>query len=756
MMSAKEMEGDGNMTEEDMTDKEFLITVAEALRSVCDGARTEDGVGFNKYDAQHVRGILKEHEEYENLATSKWRSLKKGLIKYKGQIENMGYDYDRIPSMSFEEKVVHDDVEVELKTNGDTEIWIATPYNEDFVSKLKYKVDEYNRRFDWDSKSWIVTVKPNSNDSQKAIETIEEHFDVEIDIDIPEVEFGTATSSEDECIRLDTYYDEDFVSEVKKFDDREYDSSRKDWLVDFSSLDEIDKFYELVEEWNVEVDSSAQIYIDERKEKLLEEEMKHQEMVELSKQKSIQSDYEVPLPNPELELYDFQKYAVKMMDKREKGLIADEMGAGKTVEVLAHLYNRPERRPVLVVVPSSVKINWKREITKWTESKEEDIEVLRGYEGDIDASKSWYVINYAILPKRIDSIKELDYEAVIFDESHYIKNHEAQRTKASLELADDTEHVYALSGTPMPNRPIELWTQLQSLKPEEEDFKSLWGYNGSPSFAKKYCNAKQTKWGWDVNGASNLDELYRKLRENVMVRRKKEDVLDELPEKRRITVPLDITNKKEYNEAVKNFRGWMKDKEPNNTDWKNAEHLAKIEKLKQLAVEGKKENMFDWLDDMVEQTEKLVIFAHHTDMQNEIYERYKDISVKITGGMSGDSRQETVDEFTDGEAEVCVVSLIAGGEGINLQVADRLVFTEVNWTPKEHNQAEDRIHRINQENRCDVYYLLADGTIEESIFNLINEKQKSIDEAIDGVTDESQKGMIVDVVEDMMEDDNDE
>jgi len=633
-----------------------------------------------------------------------------------------------------------------IKRNN--ELWYAlyTPYNEGFKGTLKRNIHYTKREFDWNRKAWLVKVTFSKEEIKEAFRIIKNYFEINIDVEIPDIPFGKVFVEDDKLV-FDVDYDEDFINDIKQSLGGIFDKKTKNWYVSISKESKIDEVYRIIEEYNIKEDDDIDEYIENVKNQLIEERKKRRELAELSKQKSLNEDYEVSLPDDDdLELYPFQKYAIKMLDLRKKGLIADEMGLGKTVEVLTHLYNHQQWRPVLVIVPSSVKINWKREISKWTESSEDDICVLTGQNGNITRKKDWYIVNYAILHHRLEELLKLDYKAMIIDESHYIKNYKAKRTKSVKKLSENVEHIYCLSGTPMPNRPIELWSQINILNPKVEDFKTLWGNKNSKGFAKKYCNAHENKWGWDVDGASNLDELYNKLRKSVMIRRRKKDVLDELPDKRRLLVPLEIDNRSEYQQAEQNFTQWMNKYNPI-SNWEEAEILVRMEKLKQIAWKGKYKQMIKWVNDMLEHGDKTVIFAHHRELQSKLYEEYEDISVKIAGGMNDNDKQDAIDEFTNNDdIRLCITSTQAGGTGINLQVSSRAVFTEIGWTSSEHNQAEDRIHRIGQEEQCDIYYLMAENTIEEEIFNLINQKQQKIDEAIDGIVDDSKKGIMMEIL----------
>lgn len=726
-------------------EKELILDMYNTLVGVCDGAETRDGKGFNSFDARFVRELMEKYQEDDSLTLKQWKALAKVLLKYRKQLTNLGHsptDLKKIKFGSIEKKKG-----VKIKVKEDVLI-IDTPYDEKWLKEFKREIPKDNRVWNNTGKIWRIDIR-NKEIAERAIEITEKHFDVEFDANIPDVPFGEARVESSRVV-LETEDNDEFLKRIKGFTKREYDDTEFIWSVEPTSLEEVEELEDILEEWDIDVYPDVYQYLEEKWMKFKEEKEKKKELVELSKQKSLEEDYEVDLPSDDLTLYPFQKFGVKLLDIRGKALLADEMGLGKSVMTLAHLYNHQERRPIILIVPSSVKINWKREILKWTDSGDDDIVVLEGEEGEIEKGKSWYIVNYAVLHHRLEQLEEINYKGIVVDESHYIKNKEALRTKATRKLAEETDHVYCLSGTPMPNRPVELWQQLDILDPIEEDFQTFWPDDdlGTRGFAKKYCNATKVKFGWDVNGAQNLDELQRKLRESIMIRRRKSDVLEELPEKQRFRIPMQLDNRSKYNDVVRNFKQWMRERDKEK-DWGHAEVAVKMEKLIQVAWKGKYDYMIDWIQDTLSQVDKLVVFAHHKELQSLLYEDFKENAVQLVGGMSSTQRQDVIDKFTnDDDVKLIIASMKSGGEGINLQVASTAVFTEIGWTPSQHKQAEDRIHRMGQENdSVNIYYLMAEDTIEETIYKTINRKQKVVDEAIDGIVEEDKKGVIMEVLE---------
>jgi len=459
------------------------------------------------------------------------------------------------------------------------------------------------------------------------------------------------------------------------------------------------------------------------------------------------------------ELFPFQKAGVEYAVKTKRVIIADEMGLGKTIEALATVEHL-KAFPAVVVCPATVKINWAREAKKWLPDR--SVEIWSGRNSS-DNPADIIVLNYDILDARLEDLLALNPQAVILDESHYVKNHKANRTRAALKLGKKVNIKLCLTGTPVLNRPNELISPLNFLG-HLESFGGFW------HFVNHYCGAHRGYFGWDFSGATNLDELHEKLKATCFVRRRKEDVLPELPEKVRAIIPIEIDNQDEYNKAERDLIAWVGQKAIEDVDFlgeienfseeeqklakrertqeaqqraRNAEHLVKIEALKQLAVKGKLKSVIDWIRDFVEVDGRLVIFAHHREVVETLYKEFSDSAVMIIGGESTEKRQEAIDKFQNDEScRLAICSIKAGGTGITLTAASNVAFIELGWSPADHDQAEDRLHRIGQKNSVTCYYLLAANTIEEKIAALIDKKRGVVDATTDGIETEVEQGIL--------------
>ncbi len=447
---------------------------------------------------------------------------------------------------------------------------------------------------------------------------------------------------------------------------------------------------------------------------------------------------------PKLRRFSYQLKAVRKIEHfKGRALLADEMGLGKTVEALLWLKKYPKRKPVIVVCPAFLKWMWEAFVHDILKIRCDVLQGTSPSKTGLMGKHSFVIINYEILQYWVPYLKKLKPKALLMDECHYQKTPGAKRTKAIKSLTKKIPYVIAIGGTPLVNRPIELWTTLRLLRPDI--FKSKLQYT------IRYCNRKWTPWGWDVSGATHLKELHKILNSTMMIRRLKRDVLKELPDKTRHAIPFEI-ERKEYDEAVNNFIRWLTKKSPAKAKRaKRAEQLVKMGYLKRLAAKGKMETVLSWVNTFLEESDgKLVLFCVHRAIIKILHDKYKGICVVVDGGITGKNRKKAVRNFqTNKKIRIFVGNIKAAGLGLTLTAASTLAFVEMNWTPGDHTQAEDRIHRIGQKNAANIYYLVAKDTIEEDLCKLIQKKQKILTAALDGgynanqlnIFDELEKGL---------------
>lgn len=414
-----------------------------------------------------------------------------------------------------------------------------------------------------------------------------------------------------------------------------------------------------------------------------------------------------------MSLYPFQKECVQQIERwNGRCLLALEMGLGKSLTALTWAERHPKLRPVIIVCPASLKINWGREIQKWYPKR--TFQLLEGRSTDKIPKTDYIILNYDILHNWAKLLLTLRPPIIIFDEVHALKNKAARRTKAGVYLARKVPHIIALSGTPVINRPVEFFNILALLKPDM--FDSWWKY------VTRYCAPKRKRYGrgrtfLDTSGAANLEELNTKLLRHVMLRKLKSEVQKELPDKTRTVIPLPLTDRKEYVQALQQ---------------RMINPLQYFGELKRAAVRAKLPAVIEWIADVIEDN-KLVAFCHHHEIVDVLMTKFGKKAVRLTGKENLKQRQKAIDSFqTNPKVKLFVGNMQAAGVGINLTAADHCVFVELGWTPSVHDQAEDRLHRIGQKNTVNVYYLIASDTVEEDVMTLIDKKRTVITQIMDG------------------------
>jgi len=458
--------------------------------------------------------------------------------------------------------------------------------------------------------------------------------------------------------------------------------------------------------------------------------------------------------------FPYQVDGISWLDRVNSGLLADEPGLGKTLQacVAADV-------PALVVCPAAMRVEWAREMNKWRPGLK--VLVVSGrnaydakrYEADV------VVVNYDVLAGHLKALLRRQWATVIADEAHYLKTLKmsrdkyvgSARAKAFVELSSRAKRRFLLTATPIMNRPIELWPLLHLVDADRWD--------SYVSFGKRYCDGYLENLpggrgrAWNFTGSSNSDELHAILAERYMLRRTK-DILP-LPEKSRQTklVALDGAPAKEYDKAAADFLKWVEEQGgPDKVDKAvMALALTKMTALRRLAAVGKVPYAVEWIVNHFEATGRpLVVMGHHRVVTEGIAKELSTLQVqtpsgerrlrigRIVGGMAEAARTADKDAFQAGKIDVIVCSIQAAGVGLTLTAASETLFVERAWRPSDLVQAEDRIWRIGQPNKCTITYLDAAGTIDEVIGEMLLSKQSTIAGVIDGVDlDKEQSAALV-------------
>jgi SWI/SNF-related matrix-associated actin-dependent regulator of chromatin subfamily A-like protein 1 len=470
--------------------------------------------------------------------------------------------------------------------------------------------------------------------------------------------------------------------------------------------------------------------------------------------KATTTDRVIPAPEGQ-KYYPFQAAGIAYMMDRRNTLLGDDMGLGKTVQAIGVFNSDESIKKVLIICPATLKTNWFREFSKWTVRK------TRIGIGDSkicptpDDGFNVCIINYDVLTKH-PKLKKIQWDLLIVDECHKLKNPKTIRGKFIYGeygnpdmLPIQAKRILFLTGTPIVNRPSELFPIISFLDPET--WAKKWKY-----FMSRYCNYNQTRWGCDIKGANpdRLPELQEILRRTIMVRRLKADVLTELPAKTRQIIEIEPTPDMEQyilaeNEAVASKEATYEElkakvelaKAGSEEAYRNA--VKELQSAMQVSFEemarlrhetalAKVPAVIEDIKDFLETGEKVVCFMHHKDCIEKIAKEFSGQAVTLTGDTTQINRQAAIDAFQiDPVIRVFVGSITAAGVGITLTAASTVVFGELDWVPGNVTQAEDRCHRIGQKDAVNVRHIVLNGSLDAKLAKTLVEKQEIIELALD-------------------------
>jgi SWI/SNF-related matrix-associated actin-dependent regulator of chromatin subfamily A-like protein 1 len=422
-------------------------------------------------------------------------------------------------------------------------------------------------------------------------------------------------------------------------------------------------------------------------------------------------------------LEPFQWAGVRYVLDARRAFLADEQGLGKTVEALAAL-EADGAFPAVVVCPASLKLNWERETARWLPHR--SVAVVEGRVA-VPPRAEILILNYELIATQREALALRRPRALVLDESHYVKNPQAKRTRAARRLAESLPRDalrLALTGTPVLNHADELISQLRVLG-RLEDF-------GSGARFKQ-----------QFRGSLTEERLHWHLRRRCFVRRRKAEVLPQLPDKRQVVVPVALDNQREYRLAEDDVIAWLREQPLDLSELNakiaatlRAQRLAQLGTLQRLAARGKLHAALTWIHDFLASGEPLVVFARHVEVQEAVMERFPH-ALHLLGRDTAQAREATVRRFQQEDGRVggnplIVCATRVAAQGITLTRASNVAFLELEWTPAMHDQAEDRCHRIGQHDAVTAWYLLAAGTIDETMARLIARKRGLVAAVTDG------------------------
>ena len=425
--------------------------------------------------------------------------------------------------------------------------------------------------------------------------------------------------------------------------------------------------------------------------------------------------------------FNHQKDGIKFLIKNKKCILADDMGLGKTYQsIVAALESGSER--VLIICPSSLKINWMREVQNFCD----DVSIIQGTHWN---PSRFTIMNYDIL-KNFHTIEERNKEyedwelrreiadfnpdLLILDEAHYIKNHKSKRGAILKDLSKNfnCDRVWLLTGTPIANRPMDYYNLLSII---DSPVANNWVH-----YAKTYCEGMRFKKGgkyvWVTKGASNLGELSTKTKRTIL-RRKKEDVLD-LPEKLITPVYLELQNVDGYKSVWENY---MTKRKLEGKKGNPAKDIVEMTLLRSFIAMETVPYSIEKTEEALELNKKVIIFCNFNDEMDYFLIHFGNKAVSVRGGMTDKQKQMSVDRFQEDDSCMVFVGQIkAAGVGLTLTKAEIVIMNSLDWVPGNHEQAEDRAYRIGQKETVNIYYMLIDDTIDTLVWYILNEKKKVI------------------------------
>lgn len=396
-------------------------------------------------------------------------------------------------------------------------------------------------------------------------------------------------------------------------------------------------------------------------------------------------------------------------------LLADEMGLGKTIQALVAIDRTTDIKSVLVICPKSVRIAWEQESREWIR-RSIDIEIIN-YDRIADSP-----------------LRERQWDLLVCDEAHALKNSAAKRTKAVLGRGGiSARRKLFLTGTPVLNRPSELWTLVHALDPV--------AWPDWLVFVKRFCSARRVCYNgrsfWETRGASNIPLLSERLTSTVMLRRTKGQVLPQIPSKRRQIITLDSPH--EVTQIIQMQWRLLGSLPLSIAEWDRAiDHLrsrpsafSEMAALSAQLADAKVVDVWDHVSNLIESGEKVILFGHHRGPLGRYIDIARDNNIEhavIHGDVTMNDRSAAVERFqTDDRCRLMIAGIRAAGVGLTLTRATYVVMSECDWTPGIMQQAEDRAHRIGLDHPVVIQYIIYDHSIDAARVLCLEEKQTLID-----------------------------
>ncbi|MBD5360693.1 MAG: DEAD/DEAH box helicase family protein [Bacteroides sp.] len=556
--------------------------------------------------------------------------------------------------------------------------------------------------------------------------------------------------------RLSFEYNPELIDLIKRIPSRRWDQSEKVWIVSKKGVYppgyDARWYVEAFAQWAVQKRFCS--HIARRSET-------RDEVYEIPPMQEFVGEHYM-----KLEPYAYQLEGVRYALDHKRCIFGDQPGLGKTLQAIcsvvkAHREAKTygETFPTLVICPAALKVNWKREFKKFAgvdaiilddsnRARWEKFWELKRPDGE--ALSPVFITNYESLKKffvrkvrnssrfTLNSI-EFDerihlFKSVIIDESHKCKSAKTQQAKFVEGICRGKKWVFALTGTPVVNNNTDLIQQLRILGRLDD-------FGGYKQFVARFCDGPKQ--------SSNMKELHYRLWCCCFFRREKAKVLTQLPDKMRQYITCEITNRKEYQDAEDNFLKYLRQYKHADDDKiaraMRGEVMVRMGILKEIAARGKVKAVADFIHDVIDGGEKLIMFAYLKEVVMALKEEFPD-AVTVTGSDNIMQKQNAVDRFqNDPECKLIILNYKSGGTGLTLTSSSRVGFIEFPWTYSDCEQAEDRAHRNGQKNAVNCYYFLGDKTIDEYMYKVIQIK-KDIANEVTGTTTQIDEDIVNNVM----------
>lgn len=438
-----------------------------------------------------------------------------------------------------------------------------------------------------------------------------------------------------------------------------------------------------------------------------------------------------PVPHERLPkgLRPYQIKGVEFLEATKgRGILSFFMRGGKSITALSWVFLHKDKLPLLIVCPATAKIGWQREIKKWSDYESLIIYGKTPY--DLPKDIPIYIINYELLFDWKETIKKHKIETIIVDECQYVSNkfykkkERVKRTSAFVFLAKKIKHIIPLSGTPFTTCPAQFYTVLNVIRPDL--------FSNRHEYLDTFCDPEYTYFGLEYKGVSNLRKL-RSLLALCMIRYRKEDVLDDLPEEQHIIVPLEV-DKKVYAKEAREYEEWLS----HNIEASEEEIGRRVNLIKSISYSEKRPQILEWIRNFIENQSKLVIFCYHRDVCEDLHNSFKDTSVLLYGGMTAQKKQNAIDSFqNDAKISIFIGQVDSASTAISLSVSDTVAFVEMPLTAGSLKQARERIFLPGDGKKSlAFYYIVMGGTVDEDRAVALQERSKIIDKVLDGEVQE--------------------